>query len=236
MTDATRISIDALVADPASWRPLDQDAAAFGEALERSARESGPPITLSANSFASAAARADGTIVARGLRFTEWCDDQVHRVFDLPSHADRPRVSLIDDRETGQPVAIAAAGHAVARSWPLAANVAAALASGEAAYGLLAFRPDPGRWRTIGRVFGLTGAQTRLVQALTETGDLRSAAHGCGIAYETARKLLASAMARTGAAGQAELIRLTLRLSIGEMPPERPPVALLRDLFGGTER
>lgn len=231
---------DAPLTTAADWLALDRDRAGFAQSLDAGIAAGGPPVTVAASSFASAAARCDGTIVVRGPRFANWCAESAPLLLHLPDATERSRVSLLHTRPhpggAGRPVAVAAGRLATARAWPLAPAVAAALTSGEAAFGLLAFCPDPARWRSVGLVFGLTAAQAKLARALTESGDLRTAAAQCGIAYETARKLLAAAMRRTNTTGQAELIGLMLRANVGEAIADRPPVELLRELFGGTAR
>lgn len=62
------------------------------------------------------------------------------------------------------------------------------------------------RWRTL---FGLTGAEARLAEALIASEcDLRRAADRCGVTYATARTQLAGIFAKTDTHGQAQLVRL----------------------------
>ena len=60
----------------------------------------------------------------------------------------------------------------------------------------------------IGRLFGLTGAEARIAQALAEGRTLDDAAAHCGIAISTARTYLKSIFMKTRTGRQADLLRL----------------------------
>lgn len=73
--------------------------------------------------------------------------------------------------------------------------------------------PAPGSGEVWRRLFGLTPAEVRLMQSLISTdGDLRAAAEQLGMRYSTARVHLRHIYDKTGARGQAPLLRLLQRL------------------------
>jgi DNA-binding CsgD family transcriptional regulator len=65
-------------------------------------------------------------------------------------------------------------------------------------------------WR---QLYGLTGAEARLVQSLQTAEGLPEAAGALGIAHSTARTQLAAVFAKTGLNSQMQLARLAARLS-----------------------
>ncbi len=66
--------------------------------------------------------------------------------------------------------------------------------------------------------------------------ELRAAAAATGVAYETARKLVASAMRKAGAARQTDLVRRILAAAAGDVRSPEGSTRLLADLFGLTLR
>ena len=62
----------------------------------------------------------------------------------------------------------------------------------------------------IARLFDLTGAESRLVHALTLGDRLEAAAQRCGVTVSTARTYLKQVFAKTETSRQSELIRLVL--------------------------
>lgn len=86
------------------------------------------------------------------------------------------------------------------------------------------------------RAFGLTDLQTRVAMALVRTGDVRGAGRLAGVTYETARKTVADAMRRVGAARLSGLIERLVRLSFGVWPVGRGGEAVLTDVWGLTPR
>jgi DNA-binding CsgD family transcriptional regulator/PAS domain-containing protein len=77
----------------------------------------------------------------------------------------------------------------------------------------IADTPDAGDWaRTVAGAFGLTPAETRLLAALLAGQRLAEAATELGIATTTARTHLDSIFAKTGAARQAELMRVAMQV------------------------
>ena len=215
---------------------LASDPAALNAAFVTATGEaSGPPVALTSDGFASAVCDRYGGVIVAGPRFLDWIgttDPFSAAVRDI--RPDRPQVSLLADDRSGRPVALAAGTQAVARNWPLDPAVRTALSSG--GYALVAFRPGAVSWTRAQNAYRLTPAEIRLVEALAGHGDLQRAARDCAIAYETARKFVASAMRKTGAVKQTELIRAVLSVAAGEVPDARHLVRLARDLFGLTAR
>ncbi len=211
---------------------------AMAAALEASTSAvHGPPVLLRDDCFASAACDRHGAVVVTGERFESWFDgmDPFEAVVRKVS-AERPNVSLLADDRNGRPVALAAGTVAVARNWPLDARVRQALAGGEASYALVAFRPGPLAWTAAARAYGFTQAESLLVAALARHGDLQRAARERDIAYETARKFVASAMRKTNSRRQTELVRKALMLAAGDVPRSMSLVGQLVDLFGLVPR
>ena len=206
-------------------------------AARAAGRAQGPPVDLHPDSFASAACDAEGRLVAADARFADWLGGVeplgavVRRVT-----AGQPSVSAIADDRNGRPVAVAAAAPAAALRWPLADDVRAALASGAAAYAVIAFRPMAGAWEQAARAYGLSRQETRLSAALAMTGDLRAAATETDIAYETARKLVQTAMRKVGAARQTGLVQRVLAAAAGDWRAPEALAPLMAELFGLTLR
>ncbi len=227
----------AFIDDPDGFgAALDGDPAILGRAFADAAGDmAGPPVTLTGDGFASAACDRYGSVTVAAPRFLDWFDGTdpfIAAVRDI--HPDRPHVSLLADDRNGRPVALAAGTQAVARNWPLDPLVRTAIERG--GYALVAFRPGALSWARAQNAYRLTPAEIRLVEALAGHGDLQRAAQACGVAYETARKFVASAMRKTGSVKQTELIRATLSVAAGEMPDTRGLGRLARDLFGLTAR
>ena len=215
---------------------LSGDPDAFGAAfVDATGDHRGPPIALTHDGFASAACDRFGSITVAGPRFLDWFGaTEPFSAAVRNIQPDRPQVSLLADDRNGRPVALAAGTQAVAKNWPLDPVVRAALERG--GYALVAFRPGALSWARAQNAYRLTPAEIRLVEALARHGDLQRAARDCAVAYETARKFVASAMRKTGSAKQTELIRATLSVAAGEIPDTRDLSPLARDLFGLTER
>jgi pimeloyl-ACP methyl ester carboxylesterase/DNA-binding CsgD family transcriptional regulator len=110
------------------------------------------------------------------------------------------------------------------------------LASGAASYAVTAFKPGELSWTHTAQAYGLTMAESQLVAALARHGDLQLAATERGVAYETARKFVASAMRKTGTKRQTALIRQTLMVAAGDLPDAQNLGLIARDLFGLTPR
>lgn len=193
----------------------------------------GPPVDLHADSFASAACDRNGAVVVAEPRFRDWLGgpDPLASVVRA-CNDERPSVSTIADDRSGRPVAVAAATVAMARRWPLAPAVRAALDSGVGAFAVVAFRPDVSAWDQAARAYGLSPQENRLAAALARRGDLQLAAQDTGVAYETARKLVGNAMRKVGAARQTDLVRLILSVAGGGVSAPEGGIRLFADLFG----
>ena len=199
--------------------------------------DTGPPADPHDDSFASGACDRDGRLVAAEPRFRDWLgggDPLATMVRGFGSY--RPSVMAITDDRNGRPVAIAAARIATARTWPLAPNVRAAIAADPTLIAVVGFRPAAGAWGQAAGAFALSRQESRLTAALAEHGDLRSAASAAGISYETARKLVASAMRKTGAARQTDLVRRILAAAAGDVRRPDGNLRLFADVFGLSRR
>ena len=237
--DAAGSPVSAFVDDPVGWSAaIAEQPGLLGAAFDHATVDvAGPPALLNEDGFASAACDRHGALVVAGARFVQWfagIDPLVAAVRDIGPG--RPRVSLFADDRTGRPVALAAGTEAVARRWPLDDAVRRALASGAASHAVVAFRPDVQSWQRAAVAFKLTGAEAGLVAALGRTGDLQRAAADRRISYETARKMIASAMRKAGAKRQTELVREAMQVAAGDIADSTELARLVRDLFGLTER
>lgn len=195
----------------------------------------GGVVDLMPGSFASAACDVHGKLLAADQNFCAW----LHGPDPLSAvvrniHPDRPLVAMVADDATGRPIAIAAGSRATAANWPLDPAIRAILESGGAAFAAIAFKPNQGAWRRVATVFGFTSAEARLVSALATTGDLKRASSSLDIAYDTARKLAASAMEKTSSPRQADLVRKVLAVAAGDMTAPSDVTRLFADLFGIT--
>ena len=202
-------------------------------AAQAAGESAGPPVDLHPDSFASAACDHDGRVVVADARFRDWLggvDPLANVVRNIGP--DRPNVSAIADDRTGRPVAVAAATLAVARGWPLASDVHAALLAGRAEFAVVAFRPASTAWDQAARAYGLSPQESRLVGALARLGDLHAAAAETGVTYETARKLVGNALRKTGAGRQTEMVRVILAAAAGDTRPADDTIRLFAELFG----
>lgn len=105
------------------------------------------------------------------------------------------------------------------RDWLLVSRIATdpALRSGSDGEGGLALlltgpAPESGPTPCVGRVFGLTPAQTRLARLLATGFSLREAARRMGITEGSARQYLKIIFRKTGAHRQADLVRMMTQL------------------------
>jgi pimeloyl-ACP methyl ester carboxylesterase/DNA-binding CsgD family transcriptional regulator len=231
--------ISALTDDPNGFgAALRDETNAFEEILaEATSDRFGATVILHEDSFASAACDRHGSVVVAEERFQLWFDDlDPFSAVVRNVQADSPRVSLFADDRDGRPVALAAGTVAMSRAWPLGPAVREALTSGAASYAIIAFRPGDRSWTQAAQAYGLTPAESGLVGALARSGDLQIAALERGIAYETARKFVASALRKTGAKRQTDLIRQTLAIAAGDVPDGQNLAQIIRDIFALTER
>lgn len=84
--------------------------------------------------------------------------------------------------------------------------------------------------------FGLTGLQTRVVQAVVRAGTIKAAAATLGLSHVTAREALSEVYRRTGARRLPELVGLLSGLAFGLLPSNSDHAALLVDVWGLTEK
>ncbi len=210
----------------------------LAKAMDLAGDRAGGAASVPRDTFAAAACRRDGRIVAA---------DEAFAAFDLPPRAlagalrvadgATPRISAIVDDARGLPVALAVAGPARALSWPMGSAVRTALTSGAADCAVLGVRPaDRIDWARLFEAWTFSGAEARLAGALVRLGDLRAASADLGIAYETAREALASAMAKTGARRQPDFVRQLAQLAFGELPASEATWQTLADTYGLTLR
>lgn len=94
----------------------------------------------------------------------------------------------------------------------IALDTRAALERGDRALIALGrLAPDtPGRAEAVAGLFGLSRSEARLAEAIAGGASLEEAARACGLTRETARTYSKRIFAKTGARGQADLVRLVL--------------------------
>ena len=221
---------------------LHADPEALEAAMAAAADAAGGAASVPFEAFASAACTAAGSIVAADAAFAAWdipsgelarAVQQVRADASGGSATPTPRLSAIADDASGRPVALAIAPPDRARAWPLGDKVRAALASGIAAYAVLGVSSAEGRaWPRVFAAWGFSPAEARLARALLHSLDLRRAAQDIGVAYETARDTLASAMARTGARRQPEFVRQLALLALGDLPEHGATWQIFADAYG----
>lgn len=211
---------------------------ALQEMMTQTVLESdGAPLILTADCFVSAACDRHGDVLVAGARFSERLDAlESIKAAVRNSVNGQARISLLADARNGQPIAIAAGTAAMTRGWPLDPKVRQALDTQAASFAVLAFQPGDLSWTQAAEAYGLTPAEARLVAALARHGNLKRAALERDIAYETARKFVASAMRKTGSNRQTELIQRTLLVAAGDVPESENLSKLAADVFDLTER
>jgi pimeloyl-ACP methyl ester carboxylesterase len=200
---------------------------------QAAASGSGTVADAALGAFASAAATSSGQIVDADEQFQRWLGEEElsDRLRSGTGDASKPQILILAGIRSSRPVAVAAAQAAWTRHWPLDPRIRAQLDSGRASHAVLAFAPQDDNWRRVAEALGLTSSEIRLIAALTRFGDLRSACQQVGCAYETGRKLVASAMRRTGTTKQTELVALALKTAGGAIAPPVLANDVLADLF-----
>lgn len=202
---------------------------ALAEAVEG---DFGAPAILNREGFASAACDRNGAVIYAGPRFQDWFQKaDLFGATLAELTVERPNVSLLTHDRTGRPVAVAAGLASIALNWPLDRGVREALQAAPDGYAVVALQPSGYSWDRVREAYGLTAAEGLLVTALARHGDLQRAATERGVAYETARKFVASAMRKTGARRQTELIRQALSVAAGEVAEPAQLTPILRQLF-----
>jgi pimeloyl-ACP methyl ester carboxylesterase/DNA-binding CsgD family transcriptional regulator len=214
------------------------DAATLDLAMHTASNLAGGVASVPVSAFAAAACRRDGRLIASDPAFGD---------FDLPrrsleealrgADSTSPRLSAIVDDANGRPVALAMASPSRALAWPMGAAVRDALASGAAEFGLLGVRSARGAdWPALFAPWTFSAAEARVASGLVQRGDLRGAAADAGVSYETAREMLATAMAKTGARRQPAFVRQLAQLAFGDLPSNEATWRTLADTFGLSER
>lgn len=220
---------------------------ALAEALMDDAdRAPAGPAFVNPRAYASAACDADGTIIIADPVFAAWAAPLHRGRAELGAlKQGRASVSYLLEDASGRAgrdskfIAVAAAPLAAARHWPLAPEVRRALEKERADYALVAHLPptlQPRGLASAARLFGFTAREVSMAEALVRGGDVREAARLEGIAYETGRDAIKSAMAKAGCHRQGEFVALCLQIESGEQPGGLAVEPVLRDIFGLTER
>jgi pimeloyl-ACP methyl ester carboxylesterase/DNA-binding CsgD family transcriptional regulator len=226
--------LDAIIEDHAGLDEAFHDTPdALFDALNFSAdRAGGSPVNLQSGSFASAVCDGDGNVLAADASFGEWLGiDRLAEVVDRISE-DAPRLSAVVEDRTGRPVALAAARWSSACRWPLSDAMRQRINAEPGLFAVIGFRPSEGSWIRAGQVFRLTSRELDLARTLSISGQLRDAVNEMGIAYESGRKLLKSAMAKTGTRRQASFVRAVLAVVAGEMNSDAVSDRLFAEVFG----
>ncbi|MGE0595161.1 MAG: alpha/beta fold hydrolase [Hyphomonadaceae bacterium] len=231
--------LDAWAADPDAMARLVRSPD-FGAILEAVAAETPPPSpTAPPDQVAAAAVDGDGAIVVADERFRAWLGDEGHEAAVAASVASR-RGSLVRAgvARDGAPIALAYGAAAVALGWTLPDEVRRALQQHRAAAAILAVCPSRATDALLraAAAYGLTPAEARLAGALTQHGNLATAAKALGVREATARRTLADVLRKVGVNRQAALIERITRLALGYWPRGGSDPALLTDAFGLSPR
>ncbi len=217
---------------------LTNDPDGLASAIEDASHAAGGTASVPGAAFAAAACRRDGRLVASDPAFARFdlpADDLADAV--RASGSEGRRLSAVVDDVRGRPVALAIAGGDKALAWPMGVEVRAALVSGAAEFAVLGVGPaDSIDWPSVLAAWTFTAAEIRLAAALVRTGDLRLAAGEAGVAYETARETLASAMTKTGAGRQPAFVGQLVQLALGSLPDNDVTWRTFADTYGLTAR
>lgn len=156
--------------------------------------------------------RVDGTgLAARGCRARDWQRMLQAACQGLPNAGAPLRCpSRLLLRDEAGAAALVAAIH------PLPTRAPPAEPGREAAILFLhpaAAPPQPALHAVLSELFGLTDAEAALALAFLRHADLAGAARACGISAASARTRLKVVYGKTGAHGQAELMRLLAALA-----------------------
>jgi len=207
----------------------------FLDGIERAAVA--PAALVDAASLGAAAVAADGRLLARSPVFAENGGEALIDIDAVraAARAAQPLVRAVAAGDGAQPGLVAYGNAAVTANWQLPDDVRHALAAPGAVAVIASFAPPEGAIRRAAAAYGLSGLQERVCAALIATGDVRSAATACGIAYATAREAVAGAMTRTGVAKLPELVTRLTGIAYGVLP-DVGPEALLVDMWGLTPR
>lgn len=91
-------------------------------------------------------------------------------------------------------------------------------------------------WTQVFAAWRFSPSESRLAIALVRTGELRQSAAQIGISYETARELVASVMAKTGAKKQPEFVQQLVSLVFGDLPSNDTTWRTFADAFSLSNR
>jgi len=217
-----------------------RDGAVFDEAIERAARLTNPHASiLREESVAAAALSLDGSVVAIDNRFALWFGPEaIDRkiVARVGTEKTSERALHLDEEE--RPALFAYAHVDIAKNWLLPAEILDAITQNLATVVVLGVAPSRAQrlQREAARAFGLNGIEAKVVAALVDTGRLPEAAQQAQVSYSTARDAIASALKRTGARRQADLVGKVLALSAGSWRRPNDSATILIDAFGLTPR
>jgi pimeloyl-ACP methyl ester carboxylesterase/DNA-binding CsgD family transcriptional regulator len=217
---------------------LANDPDAVLRAIDAAANMAGGTASIPQTAFATAAVVRDGHVVASDQAFTalNLSKEALAQAVRGTGDSGHRLSSIIDDR-SGRPVAIVVAKLERAGLWPLGFEVRRALTSGSATFGVMGVGPAARiDWTPLFSPWAFSKPESRLAGALVNRGDLREAAKEVGVAYETARETLATAMAKTGARRQPEFVRQLALLAFGELPVNDSGWKTLADAYDLTPR
>lgn len=148
------------------------------------------------------------------------------RSLTAPSPLDRALVTAGDADSAREGIAMPGGSSSTAMAVPVQAMAGMTLPP-DIAWLVVNMPPvDASAIGHIGRNFYLTTAETALLNALYNTGSLRTAAGELNLTYETSRTYLKRVLAKTGAPDQRALLQLV----------SRNPVSMVRNLRGEEER
>lgn len=80
--------------------------------------------------------------------------------------------------------------------------------------------------------FGMTGLETRVVEATLQTGSIRAGAAAAKLSYATAREAMSAALAKVGVARMPGLLHRLSLLALGIFPNGDEAIELLTDRWG----
>jgi pimeloyl-ACP methyl ester carboxylesterase/DNA-binding CsgD family transcriptional regulator len=216
------------------------DGAIFDEAIERAARLTSPHASiLREESIAAAALSIDGELVAIDSRFALWFGpDVIDKKIVARVGAEKSSERALHLDEEDRPALFAYAYVDIARSWLLPREIQEAISQNLASVVVLGVAPSRAHrlQREAARAFGLNGIEAKVVAALVDTGKLPEAAAQAQVSYSTARDAISSALKRTGARRQADLVGKLLALSAGSWRRSNDSATILIDAFGLTLR
>ncbi|WP_305312935.1 LuxR C-terminal-related transcriptional regulator [Phenylobacterium sp.] len=196
------------------------------------AAAAGAPLSLPAQALASAAFTRSGRLILADPVFTQTFGSDLQ---PAPPAVGAWRLSA-EPCLDGDTAVVLVAAPLAARRWPLSPAIAAA-GEGEAGLIVLTYRPfaHPSLVQRACDGWRLTSLEGRVVAALLGRDNLRAAARSAGVAYETAREAIASALRKAGARRQADLVR-RLHMAVGLGDFDLAETGLLAQALGLSQR